>query len=71
MGGGQRLEPLSKEEKRAHGHGQQCGDSWGQEGIKELNANGKNIIKIKLKKKKPGKMTTFSQHNEGIYQKKK
>ena len=31
--------------KRTHGHGQQCGDCWGQEGISGLNGNGKNTIK--------------------------
>ena len=36
---------------RTHGHGQQCGDCWGEGGIRGLNGNGKNIIKIKLKNK--------------------
>ena len=34
--------------KRTHGHGQQCGDCWGVGGIREVNGNGKNTIKIKL-----------------------
>ena len=33
--------------KRTHGHGQQCGDCWGVGGIREVNGNGKNTIKIK------------------------
>ena len=41
---------MSKKEKRTHGHGQQCGDCWGEGGMRELNDNGKNTIKIKLKK---------------------
>ena len=35
--------------KRTHGHGQQC--AGGEEGVRGLNGNGKNIIKIKKKKK--------------------
>ena len=35
--------------KKIHGHGQQCGDCWGERSIRELNSNGKNTIKIKLK----------------------
>ena len=42
------MKGLSKEEKRTHGHGQQCGDSWGR-GLKVLNDNGKNTKK-KIKK---------------------
>ena len=37
--------------KSTHGHGQQCGDCWGEEGIRRLNGNGKNTIKIKSEKK--------------------
>ena len=33
--------------KRTHGHGQPCGDCWEERGIKGLNGNGKNTIKIK------------------------
>ena len=36
--------------KRTHGHGQQCGDCWGERNIRGLNGSGKNTIKIKLKK---------------------
>ena len=36
--------------KMTHGHGQLCGDCWGEGGIRELNGNGKNTIKVKLKK---------------------
>ena len=46
--GGGRIEQKGK---RTHGHGQQCGDCWGGGGIKGLNSNGKNTIKIKLKNK--------------------
>ena len=35
--------------KRSHGHGQQCSDCKGGS-IRGLIANGKNTIKIKLKK---------------------
>ena len=31
--------------KRTHGHGQQCGDCWGERGVRGLNGYGKNIIK--------------------------
>ena len=34
--------------KRAHRHGQQCGDCWGEGDIRGLNSTGKNTIKIKL-----------------------
>ena len=40
---------MEQKRKRTHGHGQQCGDCWGEEDIKGLNDNGKNTIKIKLK----------------------
>ena len=33
--------------KRTHGHGQQCGDCWGEGFIRGLNGNGENTIKIK------------------------
>ena len=29
---------------RTQGHGQQCGDCWGEGGIRRLNGNGKNAI---------------------------
>ena len=31
---------------RSCGHGQQCGDCWGEGRIRGLNGNGKYIIKI-------------------------
>ena len=31
------------EQKGKRTHGQQCGDCWGEEGIRGLNGNGKNI----------------------------
>ena len=37
--------------KRAHVHEQQCGDCWGERGVKGLNGNGKNVIKIKSMEK--------------------
>ena len=37
---------MEQKGKRTHGHGQQCGDCWGEVGIRELNGNGKNIIKF-------------------------
>ena len=33
--------------KRTHGHGQQCGDCWGEGSIRRLKGNIKNTIKIK------------------------
>lgn len=32
--------------KRTHGHEQQCGDCWGEAGIRGLNSNERNIINI-------------------------
>ena len=43
LGGG----GIEQKGKRTHGHGQQCGDCWRKEGIKGLNGNGENTIKIK------------------------
>ena len=37
---------IDRKGKRTHGHGQQCGDCWGEAGIRGLNSNGKNTIKI-------------------------
>ena len=37
--------------KRTHGHRQQCGNCLGEEGVRELNGNGKNIIKVIYLKK--------------------
>ena len=31
---------IEQKGKRTHGHGQQCGDCWGEEGIRGLNGNG-------------------------------
>ena len=31
--------------KRAHGHGQQCGDCWGERGVRALNGDGKKYNK--------------------------
>ena len=33
---------------RTHGHGQQCGDYWGQGVVRGLTGNGKNTIKINV-----------------------
>ena len=38
---------IEQKGKRTHGHGQQYGDCWGEEGIKGLNGNGKNYNKNK------------------------
>ena len=43
---------MKQKRKRTHGHGPQCGDCWGKGGIRGLNGNGKNIIKIKSKEKR-------------------
>ena len=50
MGG--RLGNRGTEEKgkRTLGHGQQCGDCWGEAGIRGLNGDGKNTIEFNLKK---------------------
>ena len=34
---------IEQKGKRTHGHGQQCGDCWEEEGMKGLNGNGKEI----------------------------
>ena len=52
------VEGLSKKGKRTQGHGQQCGDCWGEDGIRGLNGNGKNTIKIKSKNKYIHKYTS-------------
>ena len=41
MGGG-----TEQKGKRTQGHGQAAGDGWGQGGIRGLNGNGKNIIRL-------------------------
>ena len=38
---------IEQKGKRTHGHGQQSGDCWGLGGIRGLNGNGKNTMKIK------------------------
>ena len=38
--------------KTSHGHGQQCGNCWGEGHIRGLTSNRKNTMKIKLKKNK-------------------
>ena len=45
--GGGRLgdERVEQKGKRTHGHGHQCGDCWGEGGIRGLNGSGKNTIK--------------------------
>ena len=53
--GGGGIEPKGK---RTHGHGHQCGDCMGVEGIRGLNGNQKNAINffkemnVKYKKRK-------------------
>ena len=44
--GGGRLggEGIEGKGNRTQGHGQQCGDCWGEGGIRRLNGNGKNAI---------------------------
>ena len=44
LGGG----GIEQRGKRIHGHGQQCGDCWGEWGIRGLKVNVKNTIKIKF-----------------------
>ena len=44
------MERLSKKEKGLTDNGQQCGDCGGERGLRGLNGNGKNIIKIKAVK---------------------
>ena len=41
---------IEQKRKRTHGHVQQYGDCWGERFVRGLNGNGKNTIKIKLKK---------------------
>ena len=42
LGGG----GIKQKGERTHGHGQQCGDCRGERGIRALNGNEKNTIKI-------------------------
>ena len=50
LGGGVGGGGIEQKRKRTHGHGEQCGDCWGEGGIRGLNGNGKNIIKINFLK---------------------
>ena len=45
------VEGLKAKRKRTHGHGQQRDDYWEEGSRKRLSGNGKNTLKIKLKKK--------------------
>ena len=36
---------IKQKGQRTHGHGQQCGDCWGEEGIRGLNGNGEKYNK--------------------------
>ena len=45
------MEGLSKKGKRTQGTGQQCGDCWGEEGIRGLNGSGKNTKIFSYNKK--------------------
>ena len=48
LGGG----GIKPKRERTCGHRQQCGDCWGEGGIRRLNGNGKKyIIKIKRERK--------------------
>ena len=52
MGWGQRGDRgIEQKGKRTHGHGQQCGDCLHVGGLRGINGNGKNTIKIKFKKR--------------------
>ena len=37
-----------RKRKRTHGHGQQYGGCWRKRGLRGLNGNGKNTVKIKF-----------------------
>ena len=41
--GGRGIEP---KRKRTRGHGQQCGDCWGEGSIRGLNGNGKKYNEL-------------------------
>ena len=41
LGGGR----IEQKGKRTHGHGQQCGDCWGERCKRGLNGNGKKYNK--------------------------
>ena len=40
--------------ERTHGHRQQCGDCWGEGGVRGPNGNGKNTVKNKSNKNNKG-----------------
>ena len=40
----------SKKGEGTQGHWQKCDDCWWERGVRGLNGNGKNIIKIKFKR---------------------
>ena len=42
---------IDQKGKRTHGHGQQCGDGWGEQCIRGVNGNGKSTIKIRKLKR--------------------
>ena len=48
-------EGIEQKGKRTHGFGQQCGDCWGEGGIRGRNGKRKNIIKIIYVKKNTGR----------------
>ena len=48
LGGG----GIEQKGKRTHGHGQQCGDCWGEGGIRVLKGNEKKKINEKKEKKR-------------------
>ena len=52
---------MEQKGKRTHGHGQQCGDYWGEVDITGLKGNGKNTIEIHFKKRKE---KIIMQHDE-------
>ena len=38
-------EGIEQKGRRTHGHGQQCGDCWGEAGIRGLDDNGEKYNK--------------------------
>ena len=52
QGGGGQRGGIEQKGKRTHGHGQQCGDCWGEGSIEVLNDSGKNTMKKKINKTK-------------------
>ena len=53
---------MEQKGKRTHGHGRQCSDWWGEEGIKGLNGNKKYNKKAR---KITDKQYTFSTRRTG------